>query len=161
MGILRDNKGNYKLTGKTTEQDVLAAAEGILLRKLERQGSMGDPSDAADFLRMRLGGPMHEEFYAVWFDNRHRILSTEKLASGTIDGASIHIREVLRAALTINAAAVIFSHNHPSGVTEPSAADRAITRELKDALQLIGVRVLDHVVVGAGSPLSMAARGLI
>jgi len=161
MGILRDNKGNYKLTGKTTEQDVLAAAEGILFAKLERQGSMGNPSDAADFLRMRLGGLMHEEFHAVWLDNRHRILSTEKLASGTIDGATIHPREVVRAALTINAAAVIFSHNHPSGVTEPSSADREITRQLKDALQLIGVRVLDHLVVGAGSPVSLAARGLL
>ena len=134
MGIIKDCKHAYRLTGKTTGADVLAAVEGVLLARLERQGSMGDPSDAADFLRMRLGGPMHEEFYAVWFDNRHRILSTEKLASGTIDGASIHIREVLRAALTINAAAVIFSHNHPSGVTEPSAADRAIAREPKYAL---------------------------
>jgi len=77
MGILRDNKGNYKLTGKTTEQDVLAAAEGILLRKLERQGSVANPSDAAEFLRMRLGGLRHEEFHAVWLDNRHRILSAE------------------------------------------------------------------------------------
>jgi DNA repair protein RadC len=161
MGILRDNKGNYRLTGKTTEQDVLAVAEGILLRKLERQGSVANPSDAADFLRMRLGRLVQEQFVAVWLDNRHRILATETLASGTIDGASIHVREVLRAALTVNAAAVIFSHNHPSGVTEPSAADRAITRELKDALQLIGVRTLDHVVVGAGSPVSMAARGLV
>jgi len=161
MGLIRDSKGNYKLTGKTTEHDVLAAAEAILLAKLERKGSIGNPSDAGDFLRMRLGALLHEEFHAVWLDNRHRILSTEKLASGTIDGASIHPREVVRAALNINAAAVIFSHNHPSGVTEPSAADREITRQLKDALQMIGVRVLDHLVVGAGSSVSLAARGLM
>jgi DNA repair protein RadC len=161
MGVIRDSKGNYKLTGKTTEHDVLAAAEGILQAKLERLGSIGNPSDASDFLRMRLGGLMHEEFHILWLDNRHRILGIEKLFTGTIDGASVYPREVVRAALQINACAAILAHNHPSGVAEPSAADRAITRELIEALKLVGVRVLDHVVVSAGSTVSMAARGLM
>jgi DNA repair protein RadC len=161
MGIAKDSKGNYRLTGKTTEQDVLAAAEGILKAKLERLGSVGNPEDASDFLRMRLGGLLHEEFHVLWLDNRHRILDCQKLFTGTVDGASVHPREVVRAALTTNACAVIFAHNHPSGVAEPSAADRAITRELTEALRMVGVRVLDHIVVGAGSCVSMAGRGLL
>ena len=150
----------YKLAGETTEQDVLAAAEGILKGKLERQGSLGNPTDASDFLRMRLGALLHEEFHVLWLDNRHRILDCQKLFTGTIDGASIYPREVVRAALNINACAAIFAHNHPSGVAEPSAADRAITKELREALSLIGVRILDHIVVGAEC-VSMAGRGLM
>lgn len=161
MGILKDSKGNYRLTGKTTEVDVLAAAEGILQAKLERQGSIGNPRDASDFLRMRLGALLHEEFHILFLDNRHRILDCQQLFTGTIDGASVYPREVVRAALTINASAAILAHNHPSGVAEPSAADRAITRELIEALKLVGVRVLDHLVVSAGEVVSMAARGLM
>jgi DNA repair protein RadC len=150
----------YKLSGETTEQDVLAAAEGILRSKLERQGSVGNPTDANDFLRMRLGALMHEEFHVLWLDNRHHILDCQKLFTGTIDGASVHPREVVRAALKVNACAAILAHNHPSGVAEPSTADRAITHELREALLLIGVRVLDHIVVGAEC-VSMASRGLM
>jgi len=150
----------YKLGNDTTEQDVLAAAEGILQGRLERQGSLNNPTDATDFLRMRLGALQHEEFHVLWLDNRHRILECQKLFTGTIDGASIHPREVVRAALSANACAAIFAHNHPSGISEPSAADRAITNELRDALRLIGVRILDHIVVGAEC-VSMAGRGLM
>lgn len=150
----------YKLTGETTEQDVLAAAEDILKSKLERKGSLGTPTDASDFLRMRLGLLLHEEFHILWLDNRHRIIDCQKLFTGTIDGASIYPREVVRAALSVNACAAILAHNHPSGVAEPSAADRAITHELRDALRLIGVRVLDHIVVGEEC-VSMASRGLM
>jgi len=150
----------YKLTGNTTEQDVLAAAEGILGERLKRQGSIGSPTDANDFLRMRLGALSHEEFHILWLDNRHRIIDCQKLFTGTIDGASIYPREVVRAALSVNACAAILAHNHPSGIAEPSAADRAITNELRDALRLIGVRILDHIVVGAEC-VSMAGRGLL
>lgn len=150
----------YKLDNETTEQDVLAAAEGILRQRLERQGSIGSPTDANDFLRMRLGALSHEEFHVLWLDNRHRIIDCQKLFTGTVDGASIYPREVVRAALSVNACAAIFAHNHPSGISEPSAADRAITSELRDALRLIGVRILDHIVVGAEC-VSMAGRGLM
>ena len=150
----------YKLGGETTEQDVLAAAEGILKGRLERQGSLNNPTDATDFLRMRLGALQHEEFHVLWLDNRHRILECQKLFTGTVDGASIYPREVVRAALSVNASAAIFAHNHPSGIAEPSAADRNITNELRDALRLIGVRILDHIVVGAEC-VSMANRGLM
>ncbi len=150
----------YKLDSETTEQDVLAAAEGILGERLKRQGSIGSPTDANNFLRMRLGALSHEEFHVLWLDNRHRIIDCQKLFTGTVDGASVHPREVVRAALTANACAAILAHNHPSGVAEPSAADRAITNELRDALRLVGVRILDHIVVG-DECVSMASRGLI
>jgi len=150
----------YKLGSDTTEQDVLAAAEGILKGRLERQGSLNNPTDATAFLRMRLGALQHEEFHVLWLDNRHRILECQKLFTGTVDGASIYPREVVRAALSVNASAAIFAHNHPSGIAEPSAADRNITNELRDALRLIGVRILDHIVVG-DECVSMAGRGLL
>jgi DNA repair protein RadC len=149
-----------KLGGEPTEQDVLAAAEGILKERLKRQGSICSPTDANDFLRMRLGALSYEEFHILWLDNRHRIIDCQKLFTGTIDGASIYPREVVRAALSVNACAAILAHNHPSGVAEPSAADRAITHELRDALRLIGVRILDHIVVG-DECVSMAGRGLM
>lgn len=150
----------YKIDSETTEHDVLAAAEGILWERLKRHGSIGSPSDANDFLRIRLGTLSHEEFHVLWLDNRHRIIDCQKLFTGTIDGASIYPREVVRAALGVNACAAILAHNHPSGVAEPSAADRAITHELSDALRLVGVRILDHIVVGAEC-VSMAGRGLM
>jgi DNA repair protein RadC len=161
MKVLRSTAyTRYKLDTETTEHDVLAAAESILKGRLERQGSIGNPTDANDFLRMRLGALAHEEFHVLWLDNRHRIIDCQKLFTGTVDGASVHPREVVRAALSVNACAAILAHNHPSGVAEPSAADRAITSELRDALQLIGVRILDHIVVGAEC-VSMAGRGLM
>ncbi|WP_174236752.1 JAB domain-containing protein [Dyella sp. S184] len=150
----------YKLGTETTEQDVLAAAEGILKERLVRRGSIGNPTDASSFLRIRLGALLHEEFHVLWLDNRHRIIDCQKLFTGTVDGANIYPREVVRAALSINASAAILAHNHPSGVAEPSAADRAITHELRDALRLVGVRILDHIVVGAEC-VSMAGRGLM
>ena len=150
----------YKLIGETSEQDVLAAAESILVRRLQRQGSIDNPGNAFDYLRMRLGALLHEEFHIMWLDNRHRILDCQKLFSGTINGASVYSREVVRAGLAINASAAILAHNHPSGVAEPSAADRVITKEICNALELVGVQILDHVVVGAEC-VSMASRGLM
>lgn len=161
MGLIQDRLGNYQSTGTITEQDILSAAETLLQAKLERQGSISNPQDAGDFLRMRLGALRHEEFHVLWLDNRHRILDCQKLFTGTVDGASVHPREVVRAALAINASAVVLAHNHPSGNPEPSTADRAITQELIAALRVIDVRVLDHLVIGAGQVVSMAARGLL
>ncbi|EIL97358.1 DNA repair protein radc [Rhodanobacter sp. 115] len=147
-------------SGSTNDQAILAAAEDILRVRLQRLGAIRNPADAFDFLRMRLGGLLHEEFHALWLDKRHRILDCQRLFTGTIDGANIYPREVVRAALSHNASAVILAHNHPSGVAEPSASDRAITRELKEALDLVEVRVLDHVVVGE-TCISLASRGLV
>jgi len=123
--------------------------------------TLSNPCDSAIFLKARMRNLPYEVFAVLFLDNRHRVLAYEEMFRGTIDGSSVHPREVIRAALQRNAAATIFAHNHPSGVAEPSAADRAITHELRDALALVGVRVLDHLVVGSGEPVSMAARGLL
>jgi len=131
------------------------------MRMFQHGEALISPRDSAAFLKLKLAGYRWEVFGCLFLDNRHRVLAFEEMFRGTLDGASVHPREVVRAALHHNAAAVIFSHNHPSGVSEPSAADRNITRQLRDALQLIGVRVLDHLVIGQGEPTSMAARGLI
>ncbi|MBD8898470.1 JAB domain-containing protein [Rhodanobacter sp. DHG33] len=142
------------------DHEILAAAENILRARLQRLGVIHNAADAFNFLRVRLGGLLHEEFHALWLDNRHRILNCQRLFTGTADAASVYPREVVRAALSHNACAVILVHNHPSGVAEPSAFDRAITKELKEALALVGVRVLDHVVVGE-TCVSLASRGLV
>lgn len=129
--------------------------------ELQRPEALAHPSACADYLRARIGAYPYEVFACVFLDNRHRILAFEELFRGSIDGASVHPREVVRRCLAHNAAAVILAHNHPSGVAEPSQADRAITTELKRALELIQVRVVDHFIVGAGAPTSLAARGLL
>lgn len=165
------NSVNYTATGKPVPQADIYAAEqrvvndalAILERRLQRDSvhALGNPRDTASYLKLQLADRLSECFSVLWLDNRHRVLAFEELFQGTVDGCSIFPREVVRAALRHNACAAILAHNHPSGVAEPSAADRAITRELSEALKLVGVRVLDHLVVGAGEPTSMAARGLI
>ena len=139
----------------------LELARRSLSEQLAQRPALGNPRDTGDYLSAQLRHLPYEVFGCLFLDNRHRVLAFEELFRGTVDGASVHPREVVRACLKHNASAVIFAHNHPSGVAEPSAADRAITRELKEALQLIGVRVLDHLVIGQGTPTSMAALGWI
>ncbi|HEX7341379.1 MAG TPA: DNA repair protein RadC [Rhodanobacteraceae bacterium] len=139
----------------------LELARRSLADELVRGPALTRPDDSGAFLRARLRHLPYEVFACLYLDNRHRVLAFEELFRGTIDGASVPPREVVRACLARNAAAVIFAHNHPSGVAEPSQADRAITHTLRDALGLVGVRVLDHLVIGSGTPVSMAARGLI
>jgi len=132
-----------------------------LATELERAGALTHPAACADYLRARILAYPYEVFACVFLDNRHRVIAFEELFRGSIDGASVHPREVVRRCLAHNAAAVIFAHNHPSGVAEPSQADRDITHELKRSLALIDVRVLDHFVVGAGQPVSLAERGML
>lgn len=139
----------------------LELARRSLAEQLTERPSLRNPSDSGDYLNARLRHLPYEVFACLYLDNRHRVLAFEELFRGTVDGASVHPREVVRACLRHNAAAVIFAHNHPSGVAEPSSADKAITRELGQALRLIGVRVLDHLVIGHAAPVSMAARGLL
>ncbi len=139
----------------------LELARRSLAEQLQEKPYLGNPRDSGDFLRARLRHLPYEVFGCLYLDNRHRVLGFEELFRGTIDSASVHPREVVRACLQHNACAVIFAHNHPSGVAEPSAADRAITLELRNVLQLVGVRVLDHLIIGSGEPVSMASRGLL
>ncbi|PNS08364.1 JAB domain-containing protein [Solilutibacter silvestris] len=142
------------------DTSILGRAEEVLRKRLERLGSITDPEQASSFLRMRLAGLDHEEFHVIFLDTRHKIIAVEGLFRGTVDGSEVHPREVVRAAMRHNAAAVILTHNHPSGNPEPSAADRAVTARVKQALALIDVRVLDHIVVGERT-VSLAARGWV
>lgn len=148
--------------GKAAE---LAAVREIARRltsgPLPRQAALSGPGDCARYLQGRLGDLEHEVFGCVFLDNRHRVLRFEVLFRGTVDGASVHPREVVKRALALNAAALILAHNHPSGVCEPSTADRQITERLRDALALVDIRVLDHFIIGTDPPLSFAEQGLL
>ena len=162
MGCTQDILGHYHLTPTTTEEEILRAAEAILHARFQRGDTMTDPDAAGRILKMRLAHIANEVFSVVFLDTRHRILATEDLFHGTIDGCEVHPRVVVKRALDLNAAAVILGHQHPSGDPEPSAADRALTARLKQALALVDIRLLDHFVVGgAMAPISMAARGWV
>jgi DNA repair protein RadC len=119
------------------------------------------PVDTEAYLQARLRHLGHELFCCLYLDNRHRVLRFDEMFRGTIDGTSVYPREVVKEALTINAAAVILAHNHPSGVAEPSQADERITRRLKSALELVDIRLLDHLIIGEGRATSMASRGML
>lgn len=134
-------------------------AERVLQQRAERGEGIADPALAGQLFRHRLRDRPAEVFAVAFLDSRHRLIAFEELFQGGIDGAEVHPREVVRRCLRHNAAAVLFGHNHPSGVPEPSQADRRITEQLRQALALIDVRVLDHLVVGDGAPVSLAQRG--
>lgn len=141
-------------------QAVLEMGRRHLAATLERGDAITSPQATRDYLNARLRDYPFEVFACLFLDNRHRVLAFEELFRGTIDGASVHPREVVRRVLYHNAAAVILAHNHPSGVAEPSRADEAITRRLQEALGLVDVRVLDHIIV-ADAMVSFAERGLL
>jgi DNA repair protein RadC len=123
--------------------------------------ALGNPRATREFLRSSLRDRDHEVFCCLFLDNRHRVICFDEVFRGTIDGASVHPRDIVKLALTRNAAAVILAHNHPSGIAEPSQADEMITGRLRDALALVDIRVLDHIVVGDGACVSFAERGLL
>ena len=119
------------------------------------------PTDTEAFLNARMRHLGHELFCCLFLDNRHRVLRFDEMFRGTIDGTSVYPREVVKEALAVNAAAVILAHNHPSGVAEPSQADERITRRLKAALELVDIRLLDHLIIGDGRATSLASRGML
>ena len=137
-------------------------ARRALIQDMARRDSMTSPAAVRDWLRLRLAGQSREVFLALWLDAQNQLIRAEELFTGTLTQTSVYPREVVKAALAANAAAVILAHNHPSGVTEPSGADHTLTQALKDALALIDVKVLDHfIVAGNRPPLSFAERGLL
>jgi DNA repair protein RadC len=144
-----------------TLQAVLELARRHFQELMQAGPALLNPQATRDYLHMRLRDLPHEVFCALFLDNRHRVIAFEELFRGTLDGANVHPREVVKRALALNAAAIIFAHNHPSGVAEPSVADEHITKRLKDALQLVEIRVLDHLIVGDGRCESFAERGLL
>ena len=155
-----DQPGFYIANGPVSSEEILKMASTLLNRRFARGRAIGAPEEAKSFVAMKLGHLEHEVFAVLFLDNRHRVLGFEQLFRGTIDGASVHPREVVKRTLELNAAAVIFAHNHPSGAAEPSRADLRITERLKDALGLIDVRVLDHFVVG-DEVVSFAEWGIL
>lgn len=142
-------------------QAAVELARRHLGETLNRGAPLTDPEATRRYLVARLRDLPHEVFACLFLDNRHRVIAFEELFRGTLDGASVHPREVVKAALRHNAAALILAHNHPSGVAEPSDADRLITRRLREALGLVDIRILDHFVVGDGYGVSFAERGLL
>jgi DNA repair protein RadC len=144
-----------------SNEEILKAARTFMSRRVHRGVPMTSPKLVKEFLSMKLGTLEHESFCVLLLDKRHRLIEYIELFRGTIDGASVHPREVVKLALAKNAAALLLAHPHPSGVAEPSQADELITQRLKDALSLIDVRVLDHFIVAGGDVISMAERGLI
>ena len=156
--FVRDGNGTYR---PATSCELYAAVRRSIAQRFRRGRTLATPTDAKALFVVRLAPKPHEVFAALFLDGRHRVLAYEELFTGTIDGAAVHPREIARRALELNAAAVIFAHNHPSGVAEPSAADGQLTKRLKQALELFDVRVLDHIIVGDGDQtVSLAERGL-
>ena len=140
---------------------VLELSKRYLHEVLLRSDPLESPGATQQYLKSALRDNTNEVFACLFLDARHRVIAFEELFHGTIDGATVYPRVVAEKALKHNAAALIVAHNHPSGVSEPSLADQAITRRLKDALALLDIRLLDHFVIGEGAPVSMAARGLL
>jgi DNA repair protein RadC len=142
-------------------QAAVEIARRQLTETLRTGPSLASPRATRDFLLARLRDREHEVFCCLYLDNRHRLIHFEELFRGTIDGASVHPREVVKQALLWNSAAVIVAHNHPSGIPEPSQADEIITQRVKHALALVDIRLLDHIIVGDGASVSLAERGVV
>ena len=161
--VLNETTGRYSIRGPVTAKAIIEQATRILTKQLRRSSlkAFTSPDGVRQFLTLQLAAREREVFACLFLDNRHRLIAYEELFFGTIDGASVHPREVVKSALAHNAAALMLAHNHPSGVAEPSQADMRITQRLQEALGLVDVRVLDHFVVGEGVPVSMAERGLL
>ncbi len=142
-------------------QALLEIARRHLRETLERGPALAHTRATREFLHARLRDLHHEVFACLYLDSRNRVIEFQELFRGTIDGTSVYPREVVKSALTRNAASVIFAHNHPSGIAEPSRADELITHRLKKALELVEIRVLDHLIVGDGQCVSLAERGVL
>ena len=140
--------------------NLISAAQKAITERFQSRTALTSPQAAADLCQLLLGTLEHEEFFAIWLDAKHQVITYGSLFRGTIDGASVYPREVVKDGLASNAAAVIFAHNHPSGNAEPSQADIQITQKLKDALALVDIRLLDHIIV-AESIVSLAEKGLV
>ncbi|UPG87234.1 DNA repair protein RadC [Luteibacter aegosomatis] len=156
--MVRDAQGRYLLA---TAEQILEAARQAIERKMQRGTSFTSPAVVKEYLRAKLAGFEHEVFAVLFMDTQHRLIEYAEMFRGTIDGASVYPRELVKEALRLNAAAVIVSHNHPSGNPEPSIADRTLTQRLKEALGLVDVRVLDHIIVAGTTTTSFAEHGLI
>jgi DNA repair protein RadC len=159
-----DEFATLKGLGEAKYVQLMAAhelAKRALVEEIRRDTVLGSPTQVRHYLRLRLGHLPHEVFLALFLDAQNRLIAVEELFRGTLTQTSVYPREVVKRALALNAAAMVFAHNHPSGVAEASRADELLTRALRDALQLVDVRVLDHLIIASGGTLSFAERGLL
>jgi len=164
LGAERSMLCAHRGVGPARWAELQAALELVRRHHLERLRAgpvLASPRSARDYLIARLRDHEHEVFCCLFLDSRHRLITCDELFRGTVDGASVHPREVVKQALARNATAVILAHNHPSGIAEPSQADEIITTRLRDALALVEIRLLDHLIVGDGCCTSLAEKGLI
>lgn len=151
-------EGGYRAA---SDDEILSVARATITAQFRRGLHLNQPSVVRSFLVQHFAQELSEVFVAIFLDGQHRVIEIVELGRGTIDAAPVYPREVVKAALRHNAAATIFAHQHPSGVAEPSSADRMLTERLKQALALIDVRVLDHIVVGGTETVSFAEKGWI
>lgn len=159
-GFIQNERGQYRTQRWLTSDEIIQAATALSLKRLHTVKDMlTAPHEAAQFLQLALGSETHEQFAVLFLNSKHRLISFERLFRGTIDATYVHPRIVVQKALELNAAAVILAHNHPSGDCYPSDADQAITQRLKDALGLVDIRVLDHLIVSSTEWHSMAEIG--
>jgi DNA repair protein RadC len=156
--LVRDVNGQYR---PAQADEVLSHARRLLADRVRRGATMSSPEAVKDHLRLELGVLEHEVFCVLFLDAQHRIIALKQMFRGTVSQTSVYPREVVKEALSVNAAAVILAHNHPSGSVEPSRADEFLTQTLKSALALVDVRVLDHLVVAGDDVCSFAERGLV
>jgi len=156
-----DERGKYRASRPLTDKQIIKAAKSILDNSFIPGTLLVNPGDAKTWLQVHYQDMEHEVFVCVFLDTKHRVIAHEVLFRGTIDGASVYPREVVKRALQLNAGAVIFAHNHPSGATDPSPADEKITHLLKQSLGLLDIRVLDHFILGKKSVFSFSEHNLI
>lgn len=156
-----ETAGTYRITDTVTEAELLSIAKAFARRRLAKGRKITQPALAFEYLQLLLQDYEHEVFSALFLDSQHRVICFEELFRGTIDSASVYPREVVKQALACNAAAMILVHNHPSGDPAPSDADRRITQRLKEALGLVEIRVIDHIVVGSQGCDSFAEQGYL
>ena len=156
--LIQDDQGRYL---PATAEQILEEARRVIDLKTQRGEAFTSPERVKEYLITKLAGFEHEVFAALFLDAKHQLIQYVEMFRGSIDSASVYPREVVKEALHHNAAAVIFAHNHPSGNPEPSQADKTLTQRLKEALMLVEVRSLDHIVVGGRQTVSFAERGLI
>ena len=160
---LNETNGTYLTTQPVTRDQIIEQAKELLLSTLQKPNSepLANPATVREFLTLNLADKQREVFACLYLDNQHRLIKYEELFFGTIDSASVYLREVVKSALLHNAAAVIFAHNHPSGKATPSQADKDITKRLKLALDTVDIRTLDHLVVGNDEVISFAEESYL
>lgn len=158
--VRTEDPPKYHLLGDI-EDDTIARALEILERRMHKGDLMTDPKKVKDYLALRCADLEREEFMVLFLDTQNRLIECETMFTGTLNQTSVYPREIVKAALSFNAGAVILAHNHPSGNPEPSRADQMLTQTIKAALALVDVRVLDHIIVGGAASVSLAERGLV